>query len=79
MGGSFYSGWLIPRETSLVIWGIERKRIKRFKAQKVKVGFSLHRLPPRKIVKMKVFHRIGTCLRDKATIKLKYATMVTTS
>jgi hypothetical protein len=26
MGSSFYSGWLIPRETSLVIWGSERSR-----------------------------------------------------
>jgi hypothetical protein len=23
MGSSFYLGWLIPRETSLVIWGSE--------------------------------------------------------
>jgi hypothetical protein len=56
MGSSFYSGWLIPRETSLVIWGIERKMINRFKAQNVKVGFPLHRLLPREIVKEKVFH-----------------------
>jgi hypothetical protein len=33
MGGSFYSGWLIPRETSLVIWGFERKRFKGLKDQ----------------------------------------------
>jgi hypothetical protein len=36
MGGSFYSGWLIPRETSLVIWGIERKRIKRLRLKRSK-------------------------------------------
>jgi hypothetical protein len=28
MGGSFYLGWLSPRETSLAIWGFERKRFK---------------------------------------------------
>jgi hypothetical protein len=28
MGGSFYLGWLSPRETSLAIWGFERKRVK---------------------------------------------------
>jgi hypothetical protein len=35
MGSSFYLGWLIPRETSLVIWGAEREKIKglRFKGQ----------------------------------------------
>jgi hypothetical protein len=33
MGSSFYLGWLIPRETSLVIWGSER--ILRFKDQDV--------------------------------------------
>jgi hypothetical protein len=55
MGSSFYLGWLIPRETSLVIWGAERKRIKdlRFKGQS---RFSLHRLLPKEIVKEKVFH-----------------------
>jgi hypothetical protein len=26
MGGSFYLGWLDPRETSLVIWGSEGQR-----------------------------------------------------
>jgi hypothetical protein len=36
MGGSFYLGWLIPREMSLVIWGVEREKIKglRFKRSK---------------------------------------------
>jgi hypothetical protein len=72
MGGSFYLGWLIPRETSLVIWGIERKRIKglRLKGQS---RFSLHRLLPRKIVKKKINHNRSTCLRDKVTIKLIHA------
>jgi hypothetical protein len=27
-GGPFYLGWLNPRETSLAIWGFERKRLK---------------------------------------------------
>jgi hypothetical protein len=35
MGSSFYLGWLIPRETSLVIWGSEGEG-SRFKASKVK-------------------------------------------
>jgi hypothetical protein len=26
MGGSFYLGWLIPRETSLAIWGFEKAK-----------------------------------------------------
>jgi hypothetical protein len=36
MGSSFYLGWLIPRETSLVIWGIERKRIKGLRLKRLK-------------------------------------------
>jgi hypothetical protein len=35
MGSSFYLGWLIPRETSLVIWGSEGEG-SRVKASKVK-------------------------------------------
>jgi hypothetical protein len=27
-GGTFYLGWLSPREMSLAIWGFERKRLK---------------------------------------------------
>jgi hypothetical protein len=38
MGSSFYSRWLIPRETSLVIWGSEGEG-PRFKASIVKVSF----------------------------------------
>jgi hypothetical protein len=51
MGSPFYSGWLIPRETSLVIWGIEREKDQEVRAQKVKVGFPVHILLPRKIVR----------------------------
>jgi hypothetical protein len=54
MGSSFYLGWLIPRETSLVIWGSEGEG-SRFKASKVK-----DRLPftdyCQMIVKKKIFH-----------------------
>jgi hypothetical protein len=39
MGSSFYSGWLIPRETSLVIWGSKGEG-SRFEASKVKAIFS---------------------------------------
>jgi hypothetical protein len=35
MGSSFYLGWLILRETSLVIWGSEGEG-SRFKTSKVK-------------------------------------------
>jgi hypothetical protein len=38
MGSSFYSGWLIPRETSLVIWGFEGKG-SRVQGSKVKISF----------------------------------------
>jgi len=38
MGSSFYLGWLIPRETSLVIWGSEGKG-SGCKASKVKASF----------------------------------------
>jgi hypothetical protein len=55
MGSSFYSGWLIPRETSLVIWGAEGKG-SRVQGSKVKTSLLLHRLLPREIVREKVFH-----------------------
>jgi hypothetical protein len=54
MGSSFYSGWLIPRETSLVIWGSEGKG-SRCKASKVKVSFPFTDYC-QKIVKEKNFH-----------------------
>jgi hypothetical protein len=38
MGSSFYLGWLIPRETSLVIWGSEGEG-SRFKASRLRIGF----------------------------------------
>jgi hypothetical protein len=54
MGSSFYLGWLIPRETSLVIWGSEGG-IKGLRL-KDQDKLSLHRLLPNEIVKEKVFH-----------------------
>jgi hypothetical protein len=56
MGGSFYSGWLIPREMSLVIWGIEREKDQKVKAQKVKVGFPPSQITAKRDSQMKVFH-----------------------
>jgi hypothetical protein len=41
--------------------------------------FSLSQITAKKIVKMKIHHRGGTCLRDKATITLIHATVVNTS
>jgi hypothetical protein len=38
MGSSFYLGWLIPREMSLVIWGVEGKGAK-VKGSKAKSNF----------------------------------------
>jgi hypothetical protein len=67
MGGSFYLEWLNPRETSLAIWGFERKRVKD------QGKFSLSQITAKMIVKRKINHRKGTCLRDKATIKLMHA------
>jgi hypothetical protein len=76
MGSSFYLGWLIPRETSLVIWGSEGEG-SRFKASKVK-----DRLPftdyCQMIVKRRRVPLEGTCLRDK-TKKLERAAVVSTS
>jgi hypothetical protein len=54
MGSSFYLGWLIPRETSLVIWVSEGER-SRFKASKVKVSFPFTDYCP-KDSQEKIFH-----------------------
>jgi hypothetical protein len=50
MGSSFYLGWLIPRETSLVIWGSEGEG-SRFKASKVKDSFPSQITAKKEIVK----------------------------
>jgi hypothetical protein len=55
MGRSFYLGWLIPRETSLVIWGIEGKG-SRVQGSKVKISFPFTDYCQKKIVKEKIFH-----------------------
>jgi hypothetical protein len=73
MGGSFYLGWLNPRETSLAIWGLKGKGLRSLGK------FSLSQITAKKIVKMKKYHRISTCLRDKTTITLVYAVVVITS
>jgi hypothetical protein len=67
MGGSFYLGWLSPRETSLAIWGFERKRVK---GLRLVFPFTDYRPEDSQ---MKKNHREGTCLRDKATMKLIHA------
>jgi hypothetical protein len=54
MGSSFYLGWLIPRETSLVIWGLKEKD-QRFKGSKVKISFPFTDYC-QMIVKEKIFH-----------------------
>jgi hypothetical protein len=73
MGGSFYLGWLNPRETSLAIWGFERQR---FKGSRQVFPFTDYR---QEDSQKKIHHRGGTCLQDKATIKLIYAVVVSTS
>jgi hypothetical protein len=65
MGSSFYSGWLIPRETSLVIWGSEGEG-SRFKASKVKVSFPFTDYCQNDSQKEEDIPLDGTCLRDKA-------------
>jgi hypothetical protein len=51
MGSSFYLGWLIPRETSLVIWGSERS-----KGLKDQDKVFLSQITAKEIVKEKIFH-----------------------
>jgi hypothetical protein len=64
MGSSFYLGWLIPRETSLVIWGVEGKG-SRVQGSKVKISFPFtdycQNDSQREDIPLN-----GTCLRDKA-------------
>jgi hypothetical protein len=73
MGGSFYLGWLSPRETSLAIWGFERKR---FKGLRLGFPFTDYHQDDSQ---MKKYHRRSTCLRDKTTITLVHAVVVNTS
>jgi hypothetical protein len=77
MGSSFYLGWLIPRETSLVIWGVEGKG-SRFQGSKVKISFPFtdycQNDSQREDIPLN-----GTCLRDKANKLKECAAVVSTS
>jgi hypothetical protein len=64
MGSSFYLGWLIPRETSLVIWGSEGEG-SRFKASKGKDRLPFTDYCQYDSQKEKNLPLKGTCLRDK--------------
>jgi hypothetical protein len=64
MGSSFYLGWLIPRETSLVIWGFEGKGAK-VKGSKAKISFPFTDYCQRDS-QGEDLPLNGTCLRDKA-------------
>jgi hypothetical protein len=74
MGSSFYSGWLIPRETSLVIWGSERS-----KGLKDQDDGFLSQITAKKIVKEKVIPLIKAPVCETRQIKLKRAAVVSTS
>jgi hypothetical protein len=55
MGSSFYLGWLIPRETSLVIWVSEGEG-SRFEASKVKDKLPFTDYCQYDSQKKKIFH-----------------------
>jgi hypothetical protein len=74
MGSSFYSGWLIPRETSLVIWGSERS-----KGLKDQDDGFLSQITAKWIVKEKVIPLIKAPVCETRQIKLKCAAVVSTS
>jgi hypothetical protein len=78
MGSSFYLGWLIPRETSLVIWGSEGEG-SRFKASKVKDRLPFTDYCQYDSQKKKIFHwKAPVC--ETRQIKLKEcAAVVSTS
>jgi hypothetical protein len=75
MGSSFYLGWLIPRETSLVIWGSERS-----KGLKDQDDGFLSQITAKEIVKKKkIFHWMAPVCETRQ-IKLKEcAAVVSTS
>jgi hypothetical protein len=68
MGSSFYSRWLIPRETSLVIWGSER-----YKGLKDQDDGFLSQITAKKIIKEKVIPLIKAHVCETRQIKLKCA------
>jgi hypothetical protein len=77
MGSSFYSGWLIPRETSLVIWGSEGEG-SRFNASKIMVSLPFTDYYPKDSQK-KVIPLRKAPLCETSQKKLKRAAMVSTS
>jgi hypothetical protein len=72
MGGSFYLGWLNPRETSLAIWVLKGKGLR------IKASFPFTDYC-QEDSQMKKNHRRGTCLRDKTIMILVHAIVVNTS
>jgi hypothetical protein len=74
MGSSFYLGWLIPRETSLVIWGSQGEG-SRFKAKvKDRLPFADYcQYDSQKRRKEDDIPLDGTCLRDKTNKARKCA------
>jgi hypothetical protein len=78
MGSSFYLGWLIPRETSLVIWGSEGEG-SRFKVSKVKDKLPFTDYCQYDSQKEENVPLDGTCLRDKSNKARKCAAVVSTS
>jgi hypothetical protein len=73
MGRSFLFRVAKPKGDVLDNLGLERKRLKGLKS-----SFPFTNYCPEDS-QMKNNHRKGTCLRDKATMKLVYAMMVNTS
>jgi hypothetical protein len=76
MGSSFYLGWLIPRETSLVIWGFEEEG-SRFNSQRLRSSFS-SQITAKMIVKEKIFHWMAPVCETRQ-IKLKNVLQCSTS
>ena len=77
MGSSFYLGWLIPRETSLVIWGSEGEG-SRFNA-KVKDKLPFTDYCQYDSQKEEDIPLDGTCLRDKTNKTRICVAVVSTS
>jgi hypothetical protein len=78
MGSSFYLGWLIPRETSLVIWGSEGEG-PRFKASKVKDRLPFTDYCQYDSQRKKKVPLDGTCLRDKTNKSRRCVAVVSSS
>ena len=74
MRSSFYLGWLIPRETSLVIWGSESS-----KGLKDQDDGFLSQITAKKIVKEEGIPLRKAPVCETRQIKLKRAAVVRTS